>query len=84
MAGAAPRVPVTVTTDYLYVLKDLRRLGILAATFFAILVAVGVVVSVEVTVGVKVFVASAQAELVSDMVWSPTPGRPSIQTTVIV
>lgn len=44
MAGAAPRVPVTVTTDYHYVLKDLRRLGILAATFFAILVGLGLII----------------------------------------
>jgi hypothetical protein len=44
MAGAAPRVPVTVTTDYHYVLKDLRRLGILAATFFVILIGLGLVI----------------------------------------
>lgn len=43
-AGVAARVPVTVTTDYSYVMKDLRRLGILAATFFGILVVLGLVI----------------------------------------
>ena len=43
-AGVAARIPVTVTTDYHYVLKDLRRLGILAATFFVILVGLGLII----------------------------------------
>jgi len=43
-AGVAARVPVTVTADYHYVLKDLRRLGILAATFFVILIGLGLII----------------------------------------
>lgn len=43
-AGVAPRVPVTVTSDYSYVLKDLRRLGMLAAAFFVMLVALGLII----------------------------------------
>ncbi|OQA45867.1 MAG: hypothetical protein BWY52_01105 [Chloroflexi bacterium ADurb.Bin325] len=42
--AAAARVPVTVNTDYRYVLKDLQRLGILAATFFVILVVLGLII----------------------------------------
>jgi len=41
---AAPRVPVTVTQDYSYVLQDLRRLGILAAATFAVLIALGLII----------------------------------------
>ncbi|MCX7707616.1 MAG: hypothetical protein N2204_06385 [Anaerolineae bacterium] len=48
-AGAAARVapsrvPVTVTQDYSYVLQDLRRLGILAAATFAVLIALGLII----------------------------------------
>lgn len=43
-AGVTPRVPVTTTSDYGYVLKDLRRLGILAAAFMAVLVALGFII----------------------------------------
>ncbi len=48
--GVAPRptsgraVPVTVTQDYRYVLKDLRHLGILAAGVFAVLVVLGLII----------------------------------------
>lgn len=40
----APRVPVTVTQDYHYVLSDLRRLGIVAIATFAVLIALGLIV----------------------------------------
>lgn len=40
----AQRVPVTVTQDYSYVLQDLRRLGILAAATFAVLIALGLII----------------------------------------
>ncbi len=40
----SPRVPVTVTQDYSYVLQDLRRLGILAAATFAVLIALGLII----------------------------------------
>lgn len=44
-ARVAPsRVPVTVTQDYSYVLQDLRRLGILAAATFAVLIALGLII----------------------------------------
>lgn len=46
-AAARPmttRPPVTLTQDYRYVLKDLRRLGILAAGTFAVLVALGLII----------------------------------------
>lgn len=42
--AAAPRVPVTVTQDYHYVMNDLRRLGIVAAATFAALVALGLII----------------------------------------
>ena len=42
--GAARAVPVTVTQDYRYVLKDLRHLGILAAGVFAVLIALGLII----------------------------------------
>lgn len=42
--AAMPRVPVTVTQDYSYVLQDLRRLGILAAATFAVLIALGLLI----------------------------------------
>jgi hypothetical protein len=37
-------VPVTVTQNYDYVKKDLRRLGIVAASIFGILVVLGLIV----------------------------------------
>lgn len=37
-------VPVTVTQDYAYVLKDLRHLGLLAAGVFAVLIALGLII----------------------------------------
>lgn len=40
---AAPRIPVTVTQDYRYVLHDLRRLGILAVGVFGVLIALGLI-----------------------------------------
>lgn len=44
-ARVAPsRVPVTVAQDYSYVLQDLRRLGILAAATFAVLIALGLII----------------------------------------
>lgn len=43
--SAAPvRPPVTTTTDYGYVLKDLRRLGILSAGVFGVLVVLGLII----------------------------------------
>ncbi len=42
--AAAPRVPVTVTQDYHYVVTDLRRLGMIAAATFAVLVALGLII----------------------------------------
>jgi hypothetical protein len=38
------RPPVTTTQNYAYVMKDLRRLGILSAGVFAVLVVLGVVI----------------------------------------
>jgi len=40
----APRVPVTVTQDYRYVMSDLRRLGIVAVATFAVLIALGLII----------------------------------------
>ncbi len=40
----AGRVPVTVMQDYSYVLQDLRRLGILAAATFVVLIALGLII----------------------------------------
>lgn len=40
----APRVPVTVTQDYRYVVSDLRRLGIVAVATFAVLIALGLII----------------------------------------
>jgi hypothetical protein len=40
----AVRVPVTVTTNYDYVRTDLRRLSIVAASIFAVLIVAGLIV----------------------------------------
>ncbi len=43
-SAATPRVPVTLTQDYRYVVADLRRLGMIAAATFAVLVALGLII----------------------------------------
>lgn len=43
-AVGAPRVPVTVTQNYGYVVNDLKRLGIVAVATFAVLVALGLII----------------------------------------
>jgi hypothetical protein len=44
-APAQPqRVPVTVTTNYDYVRRDLRHLAIVAASIFAVLIAMGLII----------------------------------------
>jgi hypothetical protein len=40
----APRSPASLAQDYRYVLNDLRRLGILAAATFAVLIILGFVI----------------------------------------
>lgn len=42
--AAGRAVPVTVTQDYHYVLKDLRHLGVLAAGVFAVLIVLGLII----------------------------------------
>lgn len=44
MAGTASRGPVVLSQEYRYVLGDLRRLGILAAATFAVLIVLGLII----------------------------------------